>query len=172
MPKKKAIKAPVDINKELTEALRDKPSPKSKHEAEADETPQVGDRVRVGSSDSEYLVTSVGHGGTTVNLNLPGTNLERFRVPVANLTFVEKRPRKEAPVRKSLDVEALMERVDQVQHSTLDNLSGEIAVLKKYLKTKHVPGKVSEELDRLCEDTEARWKAASKRISELLNELG
>lgn len=52
----------------------------------------------------------------------------------------------------------------------MDQFSGEIAVLKKYLRSKRVPADAIEELDSLCKDTESRWKVASKRISELLED--
>jgi hypothetical protein len=47
-----------------------------------------------------------------------------------------------------------MEHVAVVQHSVLDHLSGELAILKKYLKTKHVRADAGEELDTLCKKHE------------------
>jgi hypothetical protein len=48
----------------------------------------VGARVIPRGSDSVYEITRVSDDGTQVDLCLRGTNLERFRVPVASLKFV------------------------------------------------------------------------------------
>jgi hypothetical protein len=59
--------------------------------------PQVGDKVRPGRSEMVYEISHVSKEGNEVNLHVPGTNLERFRVQVSDLTFVERK----APVRTS-----------------------------------------------------------------------
>lgn len=71
-PPKKA--EPVDISKRLAESLGEKPKPerRSPHE-----TPNVGDRVTVGKSDSVWTVNHVSSDGAEVNLHIPGTFLER-----------------------------------------------------------------------------------------------
>jgi hypothetical protein len=59
---------------------------KSRKKAAADEPsplPQVGDKVTVGT-DSIYAIAKVHYGGGEVDLQFPGTNLMRFRVPVDN----------------------------------------------------------------------------------------
>jgi hypothetical protein len=48
----------------------------------------VGARVILDGSDSVYEITRVSSDGTQVDICLRGTNLERFRVPVAGLKFV------------------------------------------------------------------------------------
>jgi hypothetical protein len=49
-------------------------------------------------------------------------------------------------------------------------LSGDIAVLKKYLKSKGVAPEAAEELDHLCNDTEESWRDAAAKIAELLED--
>jgi hypothetical protein len=47
--------------------------------------PQVGDKVIPERSKSTWEITHVSTDGKEVNLNLPGTNLDRFRVRADNL---------------------------------------------------------------------------------------
>jgi Tfp pilus assembly protein PilO len=56
------------------------------------------------------------------------------------------------------------------QQSSVDQFSGDIAILKKYLKSKGIEAAVLEELDSLCEDMEKRWLAAFEPIESLLEE--
>ncbi|MBB5331719.1 hypothetical protein HDF14_005368 [Edaphobacter lichenicola] len=49
------------------------------------------------------VVTHVSSNGKEVNLNLPGTNLARFRVRSDTLKFVDKAPRASKPVAESLN---------------------------------------------------------------------
>jgi hypothetical protein len=53
-----------------------------------------GDKQAI--AEAFYVASSL-EGGIEVNLHVPGTNLERFRVRVSDLTFVER----EAPARTS-----------------------------------------------------------------------
>lgn len=136
-------------------------------EPEPPPVPQSGDRVKVGTSDTVYVVTRASANGKDVNLSLPGTNIERFRVPTEDLKFVDLASRAQAkPVKPSINVDEARERLSTVQHSSVDQLSGDIAILKKYLKSKGVDA--AEELDRLCETTEKRWAAAIEAINEML----
>ena len=57
-----------------------------------------------------------------------------------------------------------------MQHQSVQHLSGEVAVLKKYLKSKRVPEEALGELDLFCKDTEERWQVAVAKISKLLEE--
>lgn len=50
----------------------------------------------------------------------------------------------------------------------MDQLSGDIAVLKKYLKSKGV--RAAEDLDQLCKDNEKSWQTAVAKIAKLLEE--
>ena len=133
--------------------------------------PQVGDRVTLGSSDTVFIVTRASSDGKDVDLNLPGTNIERFRVPTDELKFVDLAPRPPSkPARPRINVEEVRERLATAQDSSMDQLSSDIAILKKYLKSKGVPTEAAEELDHLCKDTEESWHAAVAKIAELLEE--
>ncbi|RZU35614.1 hypothetical protein [Edaphobacter modestus] len=54
--------------------------------------PQVGDKVTKPRSESILEITYVSKEGTVVNLHVPGTNLEWFRVKADTLTFVDRKP--------------------------------------------------------------------------------
>jgi hypothetical protein len=143
---------------------------KSRKQAAAPDAPpelRIGDRVTIGSSDTVYVVTRASSNGKDVDLNLPGTNIERFRVPVDDLTFVDLAPRPPAkPTKPTINVDEVRERLATAQHASMDQLSGDIAILKKYLKSKGIDA--ADELDRLCKDTEESWRAAVAKIEELL----
>ncbi len=49
--------------------------------------PQVGDKVYPANSQMLYEISYVSHDGAEVNLHIPGTNLERFRVRADSLTL-------------------------------------------------------------------------------------
>ena len=51
-----------------------------------------------------------------------------------------------------------------------DHLNGEIAILKKYLKSKGVSQSASGPLDEFCKATEAGWKDAVEAIDKALEE--
>ena len=53
--------------------------------------PQVGDKVRPGSSEMVYEIDHVIRTAAKFNLYVPGTNLKRFRVRTETLTFVERK---------------------------------------------------------------------------------
>jgi hypothetical protein len=135
--------------------------------------PQVGDRVTLGT-EVIYTVTRASQNGSDVDIQTPGTNLYRYRVPIGDLKPVDSvgEPSRQTskPAQKSFDVEAVREHLANAQHSGVDQFSGDIAILKKYLKSKGVDREVLEELDRLCEDMEKRWNAAVETISGLLEE--
>jgi hypothetical protein len=46
----------------------------------APEPPRIGDKVKPGKSEMVYTVSQVSQDGKEVNLYVPDTNLERFRV--------------------------------------------------------------------------------------------
>jgi len=54
--------------------------------------PQIGDKVTRPRSESILEITRVSKDGDEVNLQLPGTNLEWFRVKTDTLTFVDRKP--------------------------------------------------------------------------------
>src|ERR1700729_2369330 len=91
---------------------------------EAPVSPQVGDKVIKPRSDSILEITHVSRDGDEVNLQLPGTNLEWYRVRTDTLTFVERKP----PARTSnpftnpepvLDAVEILKRIATVQEENL-----------------------------------------------------
>jgi hypothetical protein len=87
---------------------------------EAPVAPQVGDKVKPGRSVLTYEISNVHYGGKEVDLQVPGTNMQRFRERVDNLTFVELK----APARTSnpftdpeslIDAGAVLERIATVK---------------------------------------------------------
>jgi hypothetical protein len=141
--------------------------------SEAQQPPSIGDKITIGNSESVYTIITISPNGSTVGLQLEGTNLERFRVPVEDLKFVDRRAqpaRPPAPVKPRLPVEEIRERIATVHTSTLDHLSGEIAILKKYLKSKGVPEQAIGQLDDLVESEEKRWQITIGAIESLLAE--
>jgi hypothetical protein len=137
--------------------------------------PQVGDKVRPGRSEMVYEISHVSKEGDDVNLYVPGTNLERFRVPVSDLTFVERK----APARTSnpftspepvLDASEVMERIDIVRRESLKRIDDDGDILKSYLKTEGAPKATIEALEDLTIDQHKSWKTAVDRIKKLLEE--
>jgi hypothetical protein len=137
--------------------------------------PRVGDKVTIPSAKSVLEVTHVSHDGDEVNLQLPGTNLQWFRVRTDTLTFVERKP----PARTSipftdpepvLDVDEILERIGTVQEENLKRLDDDIDILKAYLKTQHAPKAAIEALEGLTVEQHVSWKKAVDRIRKLLEE--
>ena len=135
--------------------------------------PQVGDRVTLGT-ETIYTVTRASQDGSDVDLQTPGTNLYRYRVPIGDLKPVDPvRQTSSAPsksAKPSINIEEVRERIATAQQSSIDQFSGDIAILKKYLKSKDINQDALDELDSLCEDMEKRWSAAAEVIKEMLEE--
>jgi hypothetical protein len=149
--------------------------PKSRKKAAAPDAPimpQVGDRVTKPRSESVLEITHVSHDGDEVNLNLPGTNLEWFRVKTDTLTFVERRPSpgKSSAKPSTLDTAGVMKRIAVVQRESLQRLDDDIDILKTYLKTQRAPKATIEALEGLTIDQHKSWKATIDRIKDLLEE--
>ena len=162
-PKKAEL---IDVSARLAEALAEKQQTES--HAHQD-TPVVGDIVTVGTGKSQLRITKVYDNGQAVDLDLPGTNLERFRVPVEDLNFVERQPRKpKEPEKPKIDAAEVREHIAAVHHSIIEHINGEIAILKKYLKSKGVSPSTSGSLDEFCKTTEAGWKDAVEAIEKAL----
>jgi hypothetical protein len=51
----------------------------------------VGDNVIPGTSKSVWTVWRVSDDGSEVHVEIPGTNLNRYRVPVRDLTWVDEK---------------------------------------------------------------------------------
>ena len=136
---------------------------------------QVGDKVKPYSSEMVYEISKVHYGGNEVDLHVPGTNLQRFRVPVENITFVERKP----PARTSnpfttpeptFNAAEVLERIRTVERENLQRLEDNIAILTKYLKTQDVPKAVIDALVGLSSEQHKNWKKAIEQIEELLEE--
>jgi uncharacterized small protein (DUF1192 family) len=122
-----------------------------------------------------YEISRVSPGGDEVDLHVPGTNLERFRVRTDTLTFVERKP----PARTSnpfthaeavVDVGEVMKRIAVVQEENLKRLDDDIDILKTYLKTQRAPKAAIEALEGLIVQQHVSWKKTIERIEKLLEE--
>jgi hypothetical protein len=137
--------------------------------------PQVGDKVKLPNVQSVLEITHVGHDGEEVNLQLPNTNLQWFRVKTETLTFVDRKP----PARTSnpftnpepvFNAKEVLERIAIVQRENLERSDSDIDILKTYLKTQHVPRTVIEALEGVTIDQHKSWKKAVVQIIKLLEE--
>jgi hypothetical protein len=54
--------------------------------------PQVGDKVYPPNYEMVYEISKAHCGGDKIDLHVPGTNLERFRVRTDSVKFVERKP--------------------------------------------------------------------------------
>lgn len=135
--------------------------------------PEVGDRVTMGT-EVVYSITRVSMDGGDVDLEMPGTNVQRFRVSVDVLKLIDPVHEPGRTISKhskaEVNLEEIRERIATAQHSSINQFSGDMAILKKYLKSKRIEGAALKELDILCEDLEERWKAAAETISKVLEE--
>jgi len=137
--------------------------------------PQVGDKVYPPRSELVYEISDVSHDGAEVNLHVPGTNLQRFRVRTDTLTFVERKPpgRTSNPFttpEPTFDAGEILERVATIQEENLKRLDDDIDILKAYLKTQHAPKAAIEALEGLTAEQHVSWKKAVDRIKKLLDE--
>lgn len=137
--------------------------------------PKIGDKVTMPRSESVLEVTSVSRDGDEVNLQLPGTNLQWFRVRSDTLTFVERK----APARTSnpfttaepvINADEVMERIHSVERENLQRLTEDVAILTKYLKTQNVPGGVVDAVGALSRKQQESWDTALEQIEKLLEE--
>jgi hypothetical protein len=143
--------------------------------AEAPPEPQVGDKVKPGRSVLTYEISNVHYGGKEVDLQVPGTNMQRFRERVDNLTFVERK----APAKTSnpftnpepvTDAGEVLERIATVKDENLKRLDDDIDILKAYLKAERAPKAAIEALEDLTVEQHVSWKKAVERIKKLLEE--
>ena len=148
---------------------------KQASEPETPPMPRVGDKVRPGRSEMVYEILRVYEGGDEVDLQVPGINLQRFRVRTDSLTFVERKP----PAKTSnpfttpepeIDTAEVMERIATVQEENLKRLDEDIDILKAYLKTQGAPKAAISTLEGLTVEQHVSWKKTVKKIEELLEE--
>jgi hypothetical protein len=135
--------------------------------------PQVGDKVIPERSESTWVITHVSPSGEEVNLNLEGTNLERFRVSSDTLKFVDRAPRSSKPAAEpqpKLNAVEVLERIGTVQRENLQRLEDDVAILTKYLKTEGAPKAAIDLLNALGKQQRNNWQTAVGRIQEFLSE--
>jgi hypothetical protein len=137
--------------------------------------PRVGDKVTIPRVGSVLEVNHVANDGTEVNLVLPGTNLQWFRIKADTLTYVERKP----PARTSIpftnpepviDIDEILERIGSVQAEHLRRLDDDIDILKAYLKTQDAPKAAIEILEGLTIEQHVSWKKAVERTKKLLEQ--
>jgi hypothetical protein len=137
--------------------------------------PQVGDKVYPANSEMLYEISSVSHDGAEVNLHVPGTNLERFRVRTGSLTFAERKspPKTSNPFTSHepvFDGGELLERIETIQRDSLKQSDDDIDILKAYLKTQRASKAAIEALEELAVDQHKSWKIAIGKIKKALGE--
>jgi len=106
-----------------------------------------------------------------VDISLPGTNLERFRVKTAQLKFVDRvaqSSRPSAKARPALNASEVSERIVAVQRENLQRLDDDIDILMKYLRGEGAPKAVIDALEALRTEQHESWKTAVERIADLL----
>jgi hypothetical protein len=149
--------------------------PKSASAPEPPPMPQVGDKVKLPNVQSVLEITHVSHDGEEVNLQLPNTNLQWFRVRTDTLTFVDRKPPAKTanpfttpePVFNTKEV---LDRIAALQRENLKRSDDDIDILKTWLKTQHVPLTVIEALEGVTIDQHKSWKKAIVQIAKLLEE--
>jgi len=137
--------------------------------------PLIGDKVTMPRSKSVLEIIHVSRDGDEVDLLLPGTNLQWFRVRTDTLTFVDRKPPARASTpfttpEPTLDADEVLERIRTVQEENLQRLDDDLDILKAYLKTQHVPKAAIEALEGLTVEQLVGWNKAVDRIKKLLEE--
>lgn len=133
--------------------------------------PKVGDRVTASNSPTVWEISRVHYGGDEVNLAIKDTLIERLRVPIDRLTYLdEAKPEPVAAPEPAFDAAEIIERITNVQRESTQRLDDDIALLTKYLKTKDVPKSVISLLETLRSDQQKSWQRTIDKITELLDE--
>jgi hypothetical protein len=105
---------------------------------------------------------------SSVDLELPGTYLTRFRQDVSTLKFVDEvAPKTPEPSR---DTAAIFDRIATIQRESLQRLDDDIAILRKYLATEGASKAAIDALETLNNELHASWQAAVERIEELMGD--
>ncbi|MEG9435685.1 hypothetical protein JAO29_05855 [Edaphobacter sp. HDX4] len=173
MPRIKQPKKPVEPAASVEERLAAALSAKS--DGGSDEQtnpalPNVGDQVILRSSGTTYLVTAASSNGREVNLSLPGTNLERYRVSVDDLEFLGQQPAPSKPAEPEWDPEEGEAHVEKARRSSLEQMDAELSELTRYLKTEGTPHSVSNKVNKLGDEIRAQWQEFLDRLPDLLKE--
>jgi hypothetical protein len=124
-------------------------------------------------SKSVLEILHVSRDGDEVDLLLPGTNLQWFRVKADTLTFVDRKPSARTPnlfatPEPVSDADEILERIATVQEENLKRLDDDIDILKSYLKTQHAPKAAIEAPEGLTVEQHVSWKKVVERIKKLL----
>jgi hypothetical protein len=141
-------------------------------ESEPTPVPQVGDKVTIPRASSALEITKVHYGGDEVDLQLPGTNLQWFRVKTDTLTFLE-RAKTSNPFTEPepvFNAREVTEKIRTVQEENLQRLDDDLGVLSMYLKTQDTPKGVLTTLDALRNEQHKSWQEAVDKITELLDD--
>jgi hypothetical protein len=142
---------------------------------EAPIEPHIGDKVTIPRSKSVLEINHVHYGGNEVDLQLPGSNLQWFRVKTDTLTYVDRKP----PARTAnpftspesvFDGGELLERIETVQRDSLKQSVDNIDILKAYMKTQRAPKAAVEALEDLTVEQHKAWKSAFGKIKKTLGE--
>lgn len=151
----------LDFSKKLADSLSRSKEPDTPAE---ERRPINGEQVRVGTSETVWTILSVSYSGLEVNLHVPNTNLERRRVMIRDLVYIDDPipPRLKQPEKPEIDVDAIREGIEEYQHSIIDHLQGEVAALKKFIRGKGVSA--DKALDRFAEATEEAWNESAQAI--------
>jgi hypothetical protein len=153
--------------------MMEAPMTKTRKPTAAPDPPRIGDKVKPGKSEMVYTVSSVSDNGKEVNLYVPETNLERFRVQTDTLTFVER----SAPVKTSnpfttaepaFNIPEVLEKIESVRAENLQRSDDDVDILKAYLKTQGAPKAAIAVLETLTVEQHKNWKKAVEKIEELL----
>jgi hypothetical protein len=151
------------------------PKPRKQAAPDASAPPQVGDKVYPPRSELLYEISHVYVGAQEVDLHVPGTNLERFRVRTDALTYVERKPSAKTSnpftsAEPVFDGGELLEKIETVQRDSLKQSDDEIDILKSYLKTQRAPKAAIEALEGLTVEQHKAWKLAIGKIKKVLGE--
>jgi hypothetical protein len=105
----------------------------------------VADKVLPGKSEMVYEISRVYNDGQEVDLHVPGFNLQRLRVRLDNLTFVERK----TPAKTSnpfttpepeIDVTAVLERIQTVEHENGKRLEDDMCGANYPTHSPQMPG--------------------------------
>ena len=90
--------------------------------------PRIGDKVTIPHTKSVLEVTHVSRDGDEVTLQLPGTNLQWFRIEADTLTYVDRKPPASTSnpfttPEPAFDADEVLERIRSVQEENLKRQS-------------------------------------------------
>jgi len=75
-----------------------------------------------------------------------------------------------SPPKPKYDITEVREHIESIHQSVIEHLNSEIAILKKYLKSKGVSEDAAQELDDFVMDVQDRWGVAAEALDAMLEE--